>query len=758
MRKKRIDYTTIVSYTVLLFLFLLFNKLEQTVMPYSTAILAVAISTDCSVFISPLLYLLSFLLLGATGMLFSASISAMILVVITLIYKKLKTFPSFELCFFTLASLIAFIIVGDTSVSILMEKRILCAVFTCFLTLICKIAQKAVVNKGLKIKFAYEEYATVTLCVVLIGLGICNLFSPYVWKTVSVSLILLVCYIYKLGTGTLISAIFGCALSIYYGNINFVSVFVVYSIFAQSTMKISRKLSCALVVLSDYLIQTLFSIYQNFFPWNLVSVFFGALIIFAIPEKPLKSLKDKLYSFREKQLVRSSINQNRTLVSNRLYELSGVFSEMAGAFNSFKKTAMPEEKAKSSIISQIIQSSCVSCENYERCSLKKQVIQENVAKMIDLGFAKGKLSFIDLPKPLESICVKPNNILYGLNKLLADYRSYILDTDNLNSGREMLKEEAEGVSEILKDLAVQSGELLKYQSKLERTLSENLFKSGFMVSELLIYGEEDVSVGIVLTMKEFSVQEIQRVISKTLQKEVILTEKTSLSPDKCYLFFKKSAPFDAVFGLSKATKDNSSISGDTHSVTRIKDDKFLVALSDGMGSGKSAEEVSSSALSLIESFYKAGLKGNLILKTVNKLLSLNEEDTFSALDISVIDLKNCSVDFIKYGSPYGFIINQNGIKIVEGNSLPLGILKELKPSVCHTNLSDGDMVLLITDGVSDAFGDSSSIIDFLRSLPALNPQTLANEVIEKAIALNDGKKKDDMTALCVRVYEKPKTA
>jgi stage II sporulation protein E len=234
---------------------------------------------------------------------------------------------------------------------------------------------------------------------------------------------------------------------------------------------------------------------------------------------------------------------------------------------------------------------------------------------------------------------------------------------------------------------------------------------------------------------------------------VILCEKSNITEDKIYLSFRKRVEYDAVFGVSKVNKDGSPISGDTHSVLRISDKKFLVALSDGMGSGVEAENVSSISLSLIESFYKAGMNSDLILNTVNKLLSINTEDSFTALDVSVIDLENKSADFIKYGAPYGFIINDGAVKIIEGNTLPLGILEDLSPSVAKTEVYDGDMILLLTDGISDAFKSSSAIIDFLRSVPAKNPQTLTNQILSKAVALNDGKHLDDMTALAVRIFK-----
>ena len=113
-----------------------------------------------------------------------------------------------------------------------------------------------------------------------------------------------------------------------------------------------------------------------------------------------------------------------------------------------------------------------------------------------------------------------------------------------------------------------------------------------------------------------------------------------------------------------------------------------------------------------------------------------------------------SADFIKYGSPYGFILGEKGIKIVEGNSLPLGIIDELKPSVCTSTLSDGDIVLLLSDGISDAFGSSGEIIDFLRLQIAKNPQTLADNTLNKAVELNGGIKKDDMTALAIRIFKR----
>ena len=94
------------------------------------------------------------------------------------------------------------------------------------------------------------------------------------------------------------------------------------------------------------------------------------------------------------------------------------------------------------------------------------------------------------------------------------------------------------------------------------------------------------------------------------------------------------------------------------------------------------------------------------------------------------------------------------MKIVEGSSLPLGILEDLRPTVCKTSLSDGDAVVFVSDGVSDAFGSSSDFIDFLSTQKVLNPKTLADNILQKALFLDGGEAKDDMTVFCVRLFKK----
>lgn len=733
-----------------------FNCLEMQVLPYSSAIFTTAILLNSSLIITPLCFLSSFLLLGDVGLLGANAIFILIISPIAYIYKRFKMKSFFEFPLFNFIGMLGFIFIGSSSQFIHIEKRILVSVLSTFICFLSIIAGKSIKEKGFKFKLEFEDFFSICIMTGILGLGVCNLLSPFIFKGLSVFLILICCFIFPSGLSCVFSAVFGLTLSIYYNNLNFVSIFILYGVFSQSLIGVSRYISALSILACDYILQVLFAIYPAYTTVHLVSILFGALCFCVFPNQYLSLIKDKISSFKEKQLVRQTINRNRTVLSNKLFDVSNVFAEMANSFSLFKKHNLSENATKTIIEKEIATCVCRNCDNFDKCKKNERAINLSITKIIDIGFAKGKLSLIDLPTELTKSCVHPNNILYAINKLLADYRARLIENANLEIGRDLIAKEAFGISEVIRSLAVESGQLLKFHNKLEKLLSENLFKAGFIITELLLYGEEDnLSTSIIIAMNEFSIIELQNVVSDTLNCQMEIETQSQVNEQKTYLLLKKANPYDAVFGIAKAVKDGSQKSGDTHALTKISCDKVLVALSDGMGSGVDAENVSSTSLSLIESFYKAGLNDNLILDTVNKLLSINTEDFFTALDISVIDLKNCSADFIKYGAPYGFIVHEKGIKIVEGSSLPLGIIDGLKPSIATTELNDGDMVVLLTDGISDAFNNSGSIIDFLRSIPAKNPQTLADEMLNKAISLNDNQVKDDMTVLAVRIFKKP---
>ena len=330
----------------------------------------------------------------------------------------------------------------------------------------------------------------------------------------------------------------------------------------------------------------------------------------------------------------------------------------------------------------------------------------------------------------------------------------MLETENAANGRSLLANQAQGVREILRNIALEQSEPLKIHQDQERALNVAMLKAGVVCSEVLIFGEDrDITLSLV-TFGAASVKKIADVAGEFFGVEMIISKRLALSKDKFCCILRKKPYFDAAFGVACATKFGESASGDTHSVIKIDERRFMVALSDGMGSGEYARKISESTISLLESFYRAKMPSPLILSTVNKLLSFNREESFACVDIAVVDLDSGMADVVKIGSPFGFILSGNTMKILESASLPLGVLESLRPDASSYPLQENDVLLFLSDGITDAFGSSADLYEVLKRIPSTNPQEMANSLLEKAIAAYGNVAKDDMTVLAVRIFKK----
>jgi len=177
---------------------------------------------------------------------------------------------------------------------------------------------------------------------------------------------------------------------------------------------------------------------------------------------------------------------------------------------------------------------------------------------------------------------------------------------------------------------------------------------------------------------------------------------------------------------------------------------MLLAICDGMGKGTEAQQVSDTAISLIENFYKAGFDNDIILSSVNKLLTITSEDVFSALDICVIDLDLGAADFVKVGAPEGLIKHTLETEVLKSGALPLGILEEIQPTIIKKMLIDTDLIVMLSDGVIDGFDNLDVLNQYINTLKTTNPQTMSEQILDYALKKYKGKPEDDCTVICAR--------
>ena len=156
-------------------------------------------------------------------------------------------------------------------------------------------------------------------------------------------------------------------------------------------------------------------------------------------------------------------------------------------------------------------------------------------------------------------------------------------------------------------------------------------------------------------------------------------------------------------------------------------------------------------LTLLESFYKARMPSETVLSTVNNLLAFSSDERFACLDLAAFDLDSGIADVVKIGSPPGFVLSGETLQVLEGESLPIGVLDAIRPACLRVEMKEDDFLIFMSDGISTAFGSSAELCNYLSKLHPLNPQSLAEEILHEALRRFRGRAEDDMTVVTVKL-------
>ncbi|MBO5737059.1 MAG: SpoIIE family protein phosphatase [Clostridia bacterium] len=632
-----------------------------------------------------------------------------------------------------------------------LTQRVLLGAIIFLLSAIFSVAMKALLHKLLKCRLRDDEIIFTLLFFVLTGIGFCRFFSVNAYMGASFFILLLFAYITKDASTTVCAFVLSLPpfLLANLSPARFFLYGIALTLFIKSG-KIATTCALLAVFFSLGYIDGLYSYPTDLLVQSLLSALVPCLIFLLFPTPLLKEMENRLIFYREKHLSRIAINRNRSAIGEKLFEISAVFREIESTFTALGNNEA-ETEARTHLYTNVTEEICAQCPDRTLCLHSSG--EKSLQSLIEMGCMKGKVSLIDIPRELSAVCNRQSELLYALNHQLRDYKKYMLEAENAADGRAMLANQAKGVSEILRNLALEQSEPLRLYTDRERALNLALLRAGIVCSEVLIYGEEDNLTLSLITFGKADVKKIAAVATHLFHAEMIISERISLSREKFCCILRKKPLYDAAFGIASATKAGETLSGDTHSVIKIDESHFMVALSDGMGSGEYARRISESTISLLESFYRAKMPSSLVLSTVNKLLTFNKEECFACVDIAVVDLNNGQADVVKIGSPAGFILSANAVKVLENTSLPLGILDAIRPNTAEHHLNGNDVLLFISDGIADAFGSTTDLYETLRTVPMHNPQQLADELLQRALSAYGGIAKDDMTAIAVRLFQ-----
>ncbi len=255
------------------------------------------------------------------------------------------------------------------------------------------------------------------------------------------------------------------------------------------------------------------------------------------------------------------------------------------------------------------------------------------------------------------------------------------------------------------------------------------------------------------------IDDIQKIISKVLKDNIVLQREVCGREEEqnlCKQIYMSKDKFSIQIGIAHDKKKDSPISGDYSNQTRLDDGKYLIALSDGMGSGPEARKSSQIAVKMLTRMLASGFDRDTSMELINSSMYINsEEDSYATMDVAILDLYAGNMEFMKNGACPTFIKNKKQVNVVKSISLPAGILDKIDLVVYDKDLSDGDIIVMCTDGILESNAEYENkeiwVKNILEEIETDNVQKIANILLKESIDNNFGNPKDDMSVIVAKV-------
>lgn len=427
-------------------------------------------------------------------------------------------------------------------------------------------------------------------------------------------------------------------------------------------------------------------------------------------------------------------------VSEVFYELSSNMENTVDSVTVYSADRLAREVAKNYCGKCADREKCFGALGGDTCSILRP--------MAEAALNRGKVTILDMPPFITSRCTKMHTLASVINGSAETYLKKREANDGVLIGKRMMGEQFAGVALILDSLAEECARPVSFAGGDVEYLKSELLKHNIVASEAVVYSSDDqTSVSMVVRAQDADKTSLKKVASKALKRRLVVTRVENRGDDK--LVMLESAPtYEVAYGIAQRCKSGEGECGDSKSVLCPSLRRRLFAICDGMGTGEEAAKASRDAVGMIESFYRAGFDGGIILSLINKLLKISLEDSFSSLDISVIDAVSGSLDVIKLGSASSFIVRRDSIEQLSCTQPPAGILDGVQPLTSRYQLYDGDALIMMSDGVYDAL-EAKGVADAVDGFGTVNPQRLADGLLSEALKKGSD---DDCTVLVMRLF------
>ena len=569
---------------------------------------------------------------------------------------------------------------------------------------------------------------------------------PYsILETAIFFLLLFSAYKYGAGMGAIFGASLGIVLGADMGQINVVSIMCVLAIIVGGLGELGR-VATVIALICAYITGGMIFAPDIINEANIQGVITASIIFLILPGSVVYRRVE--YEDKNKFMEKSS-----AAFGDKLDKLSSSIEVMCSTIND-NLSDENNENSDRNIIRTAVENVCVDCTKKDECRYKNHMMLRmlNNDNMVNA----------------DSICTNTALMELEIKHLRQSKRSDQIWNGRISSIKDNIGYQLREISQVIGQYTDNS-QHMEENRKFRKLLQKRLRNKGVSICEMRQGENETGAVEIELTVKcdnrkTITSREISSIISDITGYNIVSDGDNRVVVDDEYrtLIFRQAENFEIEYAVAKSVKNGGKISGDNHSVVDIGNGKWMFTLADGMGSGADAFKESESVLEFIEKMVSTGFNKKSALSLINSIKSMdwNNEKTTS-VDMGVVNMYSGICNFVKMGAASTFIRRDKWVDVIRSTSLPLGIVNETDVDSATKKLYEGDIVVMMSDGVLDGIHGENKELEVSRMLLEYeddNPKSLADRILDKAMEDSYYTPADDMTVVVASISENRKYA
>lgn len=495
------------------------------------------------------------------------------------------------------------------------------------------------------------------------------------------------------------------------------------------------------------------------------------MILFMMQSRPYEIfiallISQGIFYFIPENWYRSLMLKQETVVSHpektyqeqQIQRMETALQSLAEAISARPVQSRLSEKDMAFLCSDIAGRMCEKCERHMKCwGSEFHATYHVIGQVMQATQKKGKICRSDISGNFLENCPQGDEFVRLVNRYFEIYRLNLSWENRLEKNMHLASMQLQSVAKQLKNLRNEGIP----DETIEKQFVQKLSGMGYRIFGIEIKIDKKQLRSIKLRVDQDQShrarRQIEEMASEVAGCPMVIARCHICGRKQWEWELREQLRFQISVGVVSHGKET--INGDCYIRDRLGYDQFLLALSDGMGTGGKAHKESELALALLEKMLAAGYKEEEAVSQLNLILLLhNREETYTTLDLGLIHLGTGDMTLVKAGGAVSVIRSQGKAELLKSEGLPIGILDDIEPAIYHRQLAGGDMIYMMSDGIMDQIKDIRKaemlILKTIRDIPdSMGPQQAAECVYDTMIDAYGDQIEDDVTILAARLLK-----